>query len=144
MTSHPKSPRTTGNEAATHSLYARAILGDPGAVSRVYYMFVVKVYCKIETSELPLSALLYANLRLLLACSRPAHTVQFPPVLHVQPLYAIHSCSHNRGTRHSLSLRTYTYINEDYANNILSFNLNNLRIQKCNQPSLTSPCQMAI
>ena len=26
------------------------ILGDPGAVSRVAKMFVVKVYCKIETS----------------------------------------------------------------------------------------------
>ena len=26
------------------------ILGDPGAVSRVDKMFVVKVYCKIETS----------------------------------------------------------------------------------------------
>ena len=29
---------------------AHAILGDPGAVSRVDKMFVVKVYCKIETS----------------------------------------------------------------------------------------------
>ena len=28
------------------------ILGDPGAVSRVDKMFVVKVYCKIETSFL--------------------------------------------------------------------------------------------
>ena len=27
------------------------ILGDPGAVSRVDKMFVVKVYCKIETSS---------------------------------------------------------------------------------------------
>ena len=27
-----------------------AILGDPGAVSRVDKMFVVKVYCNIETS----------------------------------------------------------------------------------------------
>ena len=27
-----------------------SILGDPGAVSRVDKMFVVKVYCKIETS----------------------------------------------------------------------------------------------
>ena len=27
-----------------------AILGDPGAVSRVDKMFVVKVFCKIETS----------------------------------------------------------------------------------------------
>ena len=31
--------------------------------------------------------------------------------------------------------------NEDNVNIILSFNLSNLRIQKCNQPS---PCQMAI
>ena len=29
---------------------SRSILGDPGAVSRVDKMFVVKVYCKIETS----------------------------------------------------------------------------------------------
>ena len=28
----------------------RCILGDPGAVSRVDKMFVVKVFCKIETS----------------------------------------------------------------------------------------------
>ena len=28
----------------------KCILGDPGAVSRVDKMFVVKVYCKIETS----------------------------------------------------------------------------------------------
>ena len=28
-----------------------AILGDPGAVSRVDKLFVVKVYCKIETSS---------------------------------------------------------------------------------------------
>ena len=28
-----------------------AILGDPGAVSRVDKMFVVKVYCEIETSS---------------------------------------------------------------------------------------------
>ena len=28
-----------------------AILGDPGAVSRVGKMFVVKVYCKIEKSR---------------------------------------------------------------------------------------------
>ena len=28
---------------------AYTILGDPGAVSRVDKMFVVKVYCKIET-----------------------------------------------------------------------------------------------
>ena len=28
-----------------------AILGDPGAVSRVDKMFVVNVYCKIETSS---------------------------------------------------------------------------------------------
>ena len=28
----------------------KPILGDPGAVSRVDKMFVVKVYCKIETS----------------------------------------------------------------------------------------------
>ena len=27
-----------------------SILGDPGAVSRVDKMFVVRVYCKIETS----------------------------------------------------------------------------------------------
>ena len=35
-----------------HSLYDAPliILGDPGAVSRVDKMFVVKVYCKIETS----------------------------------------------------------------------------------------------
>ena len=31
--------------------YAYLILGDPGAVSRVDKMFVVKVYCKIETSS---------------------------------------------------------------------------------------------
>ena len=30
--------------------------------------------------------------------STPAHTVQFPYVLHVQPLYAIYSCSDNRCT----------------------------------------------
>ena len=30
----------------------RLILGDPGAVSRVDKMFVVKVYCKIENSVL--------------------------------------------------------------------------------------------
>ena len=30
--------------------------------------------------------------------SMPAHTVQFPYVLHVQPLYAMHSCSYNRCT----------------------------------------------
>ena len=29
----------------------KLILGDPGAVSRVDKMFVVKVYCKIETSS---------------------------------------------------------------------------------------------
>ena len=29
----------------------RTILGDPGAVSRVDKMFVVKVFCKIETFE---------------------------------------------------------------------------------------------
>ena len=52
-------------------------------------------------------------------------------LLLIQPLY----------TTFSLFLRTYTYINEDNANIILSFNLSNLRIQKCNQPS---PCQMAI
>ena len=52
-------------------------------------------------------------------------------LLLIQPLY----------TTFSLFLRTYTYINEDNANIILSFNLRNLRIQKCNQPS---PCQMAI
>ena len=32
-----------------HCLFS-PILGDPGAVSRVDKMFVVKVYCKIETS----------------------------------------------------------------------------------------------
>ena len=52
-------------------------------------------------------------------------------LLLIQPLY----------TTFSLFLRTYTYINEDNANIILSFNLSNLRIQKCNQPSR---CQMAI
>ena len=31
-------------------LQLHPILGDPGAVSRVDKMFVVKVYCKIETS----------------------------------------------------------------------------------------------
>ena len=31
-------------------LMVKSILGDPGAVSRVDKMFVVKVYCKIETS----------------------------------------------------------------------------------------------
>ena len=31
-------------------VYIIIILGDPGAVSRVAKMFVVKVYCKIETS----------------------------------------------------------------------------------------------
>ena len=30
--------------------HCHCILGDPGAVSRVDKMFVVKVYCKIETS----------------------------------------------------------------------------------------------
>ena len=30
--------------------YGYVILGDPAAVSRVDKMFVVKVYCKIETS----------------------------------------------------------------------------------------------
>ena len=30
--------------------HCNCILGDPGAVSRVDKMFVVKVYCKIETS----------------------------------------------------------------------------------------------
>ena len=53
------------------------ILGDPGAVSRVDKMFVVKVYCKIETSpwaltltepvpeafELPASDFFLANQR---------------------------------------------------------------------------------
>ena len=53
------------------------ILGDPGAVSRVNKMFVVKVYCKIETSpwaltltepvpeafELPASEIFLANQR---------------------------------------------------------------------------------
>ena len=29
-----------------------SILGDPGAVSRVDEIFVVEVYCKIETSDL--------------------------------------------------------------------------------------------
>ena len=33
-----------------HSSSVFAILGDPGAVSRVDKMFVVKVHCKIETS----------------------------------------------------------------------------------------------
>ena len=32
--------------------------------------------------------------------STPAHTVQFPYVLHVRPLYAMHSCSYNRCTLH--------------------------------------------
>ena len=32
------------------ALHSFVILGDPGAVSRVDKMFVVKVYCKIETS----------------------------------------------------------------------------------------------
>ena len=40
-------------ETAIHSL---VILGDPGAVSRVDKMFVVKVYCKIETSPWALNA----------------------------------------------------------------------------------------
>ena len=31
-------------------IHAQPILGDPRAVSRVDKMFVVKVYCKIETS----------------------------------------------------------------------------------------------
>ena len=31
-------------------IWPGCILGDPGAVSRVDKMFVVKVYCKIETS----------------------------------------------------------------------------------------------
>ena len=34
----------------TSKIWMCHILGDPGAVSRVYKMFVVKVYCKIETS----------------------------------------------------------------------------------------------
>ena len=33
-----------------------SILGDPGAVSRVDKMFVVKVYCKIETSDLTVNS----------------------------------------------------------------------------------------
>ena len=33
-----------------HKRVALLILGDPGAVSQVDKMFVVKVYCKIETS----------------------------------------------------------------------------------------------
>ena len=33
------------------SILLMTILGDPGAVSRVDKMFVVKVYCKIETSS---------------------------------------------------------------------------------------------
>ena len=36
--------------------YYSSILGDPGAVSRVDKMFVVKVYCKIETSPWALSS----------------------------------------------------------------------------------------
>ena len=36
--------------AITWKLCFTCILGDPGAVSRVDKMFVVKVYCKIETS----------------------------------------------------------------------------------------------
>ena len=40
--------------------YTLRILGDPGAVSRVDKMFVVKVYCKIETSSYILSTRLTA------------------------------------------------------------------------------------
>ena len=40
--------------------------------------------------------------------STPTHTVQLPYVLHVQPLYAIYSCSYNRGTLHSLSSFAHT------------------------------------
>ena len=56
---------------------AFSILGEPGAVSRVDKMFVVKVFCKIETSpwaltltepvpeafELPASEIFLANQR---------------------------------------------------------------------------------
>ena len=37
-------------EVCFHMIADNRILGDPGAVSRVDKMSVVKVYCKIETS----------------------------------------------------------------------------------------------
>ena len=45
------------NDAITFFIYVcvSLILGDPGAVSRDDTMFVVKVYCTIETSPWPLT-----------------------------------------------------------------------------------------
>ena len=42
--------REQGRRGISRGFTARDILGDPGAVSRVDKMSVVKVYCKIETS----------------------------------------------------------------------------------------------
>ena len=44
------SHRKPGNTRQSRQLRSLPILGDPGAVSRVDKMFVVKAYCKIETS----------------------------------------------------------------------------------------------
>ena len=41
---------TSNGEADFFLSVSDLILGDPGEVSRVDKMFVVKVYCKIETS----------------------------------------------------------------------------------------------
>ena len=43
-------PRNPGLKPSKHPSLQLAILGDPGAVSLVDKMSVVKVYCKIETS----------------------------------------------------------------------------------------------
>ena len=48
---HPRRFGTpTDRPPERQSVRTTGILGDPGAVSRVDKMFVVKVYCKIETS----------------------------------------------------------------------------------------------
>ena len=43
-------PYATPKWPIARACFVSLILGDPGAVSRVNKLFVVKVYCKIETS----------------------------------------------------------------------------------------------
>ena len=50
----------------------------------------------LEGSESSDSVALFDTKSSQLTHSTPAHAVQFPYVLHVQPLYAMHSCSYNR------------------------------------------------